>query len=138
MNKRLEDAWVLLSNSTTNSIIWRKFSELKPISIRKKDCKIGFLDCCYGLNLDQVHDPKTFEIAVMDVIQLNAHTPFELFNELDKRNLLAYDNNEDASISSKKDTNSQKTSINSFDGSEFNVKMPDVSFPSYETSSYFN
>lgn len=132
MNKRLEDAWVLLSNSTTNSVIWRKFSELKPISIRKKDYMIGFLDCCYGLNLDQVHDPKTFEIAVNDVIQLEVHTPFELFNELDKRNLLAYDDNEDASISTKKDINSQKTSIGSFDGSEFNVKMPDVSFPSYD------
>lgn len=138
MSDKFENAWVLLSNAQTNSMIWRKFSELKPLVIRKRNCTIGYLDHCYGLDLDCIRDPKTFEIAVNDVIQLNVHTPFELFNELDKRNLLAYDDNEDASISTKKDTNSQKTSTSSFDGSEFNVKMPDVSFPSYETSSYFN
>jgi len=140
MNRKIEDAWILLSDAQTNSMIWRKFSELKPVVIRKRNCTIGYLDHCYGLDLDCICDPKTFEIAVMDVIQLNAHTPFELFEELNKRNLLVFDDEVHCSItsSSAEKNISSQTTIGSFDGSEFNVKMPDVSFPLYEMSSSFN
>lgn len=138
MNERLENTWVLLSSKSAKYMIWRKFSELKPI-IQKGHHTIEYLDKCYEVYLDQICDPKTLKTEIDDVFTLKISTPIELFEELCRRNLLAFDKNENGNsicVSSKQSNSGNISLDTSFDNSAFDVKMPDVSFPSYNLNSF--